>query len=392
MSEKAIKHASHAKRLGAFAIDAGMSLALGLLLFLFLGEKVIMEQGHYYENMSDCFLMLDRSGLANATPSQYTEGQYSTVEFHLPSEKSEYNPINSDGSFGYKNYENDLVYFFSTFMPSLGEYGYKIENNEKYDLSYFNSGWLGLKLEADGNGLYGNDYYQPGKDESDNLSLSVRPVLLPDVASKLENEETKEETAKALFAIYYKDTSEECFYYKAALMVVQSETYQTFYNKANEVFLLARIPALLIPPLVFFIAVPLFMKDGETLGKKILHLCLLSKDESAVKKYQSALHGLIFVIVPAAFLLPLEAGMIVMAVFLFAAIDMMTLMVNKNGQALEDRIAGTIVIDKSISSWGCAPDENKEEKADEEKVVEVEVSEKEEEKSSDVVNKDGETK
>lgn len=392
MSEKAIKHASNAKRLGAFAIDAGMSLALGFLLFLFLGERVIMENGHYYENMSDAFLMLDRSGLAKATPSQYTEGQYSTVEFHLPSEKSEYNPINSDGSFGYKNYENDLVYFFGEFMPKVSDYGYNIKDGEKYTLSYFNTEWLGLKLEADENGLYGNQYYQPGKDEEGHMSLNVRPALLPSVEEALTKDETKETTAKNLFQLYYTDNSTDCFYYKAALLVVESETYQKFYNDASTVLALAMVPTLLVPPLIFFIAIPLFMKDGETLGKKILHLCLLSKDESAIKKWQVAIHGLLFVLLPAAFLLPFEPGMILMAVFLFAAIDMMTLMVNKNGQALEDRIAGTIVIDKSISSWGCAPDENKEEKADEEKVVEVEVSEKEEEKSSDVVNKDGETK
>jgi hypothetical protein len=61
---------------------------------------------------------------------------------------------------------------------------------------------------------------------------------------------------------------------------------------------------------------------------------------------------------------------------------MMTLMVNKNGQALEDRLAGTIVIDKSISSWGCAPEEKKEEESektdvDETKVVDVEAKDKE---------------
>ena len=152
---------------------------------------------------------------------------------------------------------------------------------------------------------------------------------------------------------------------------------------------------MLIPPLVFFVIIPLFKKDGETLGKRILHLCLLSKDESAVKRWQVAVHGLIFVIIPAAFLLPLDVGMIFMAVFLFVAIDMMTLMVNKNGQALEDRLAGTIVIDKSISSWGCAPEEKKEEESektdvDETKVVDVEVSEKEEEKPSEDVSKDKE--
>lgn len=382
MSETAVKHASNAKRLGAFAIDAGISIVLGLLIFLFLGERVIMEQGHYYENISNAFLMLERSGLAKATPSQYSEGQYTAVEFHLPKADNEYNAVNSDGTFGYKNYEDDLVYFFSTFMPSVPEYGYNIKDSEKYNLSYFNKEWLGLSLTADENGLYGNQYYQPGKDESDNLSLNVRPILLPSVEADLANDEKKEATAKALYKLYYEDTSVECLYYKAALLVVESETYQTFYGDAKTVFTLAEVPTLLIPPLVFFVIIPLCKKDGETLGKRILHLCLLSKDESAVKRWQVAVHGLIFVIIPAAFLLPLDVGMIFMAIFLFVAIDMMTLMVNKNGQALEDRLAGTIVIDKSISSWGCAPEEKKEEESektdvDETKVVDVEAKDKE---------------
>jgi uncharacterized RDD family membrane protein YckC len=267
-------------------------------------------------------------------------------------------------------------------MPSVPEYGYNIKDSEKYNLSYFNKEWLGLSLTADENGLYGNQYYQPGKDESDNLSLNVRPILLPSVEADLANDEKKEATAKALYKLYYEDTSVECLYYKAALLVVESETYQTFYGDAKTVFTLAEVPTLLIPPLVFFVIIPLCKKDGETLGKRILHLCLLSKDESAVKRWQVAVHGLIFVIIPAAFLLPLDVGMIFMAVFLFVAIDMMTLMVNKNGQALEDRLAGTIVIDKSISSWGCAPEEKKEEESektdvDETKVVDVEAKDKE---------------
>ena len=377
MSDVSIKRAGNGKRVGAFAIDVLLGVVLGFLIFFFLGEQVIMENGHYFENASNAYKMLGDAGLADLKEDESNPELYSGLTYHVPGTGSKYNQINDDGTFGYLNYESDLVYFFSTFMPKAKELGYSIEENEKYNLAYFNSEWLGLNLTADANGSYGNAYYQPGKDEHDELSLSVRPVLRQEVAEALTKDETKKETASKLYALYYQDSDQSTFYYKAVLLVVQSESYQQFVGDANEVFFYAQIPTFLIPAILFFVVVPLCMKNGETIGKKILGLGLMHKDGGQANKIQVLLHYLIFVGICALLMIPSYAHFIRMAVMLFLAVDYMLMVMHPSNQALEDRLAKTVVADLRSANVTLQTEIAKESGETDSAVVEVEAKDKE---------------
>ncbi|MBP5092114.1 MAG: RDD family protein [Bacilli bacterium] len=373
MSDTVIKHAGTGKRVGAFIIDMVLSIILGVVIFLFLGEMVIMEKGNYFVNASKSYEMLSLSHLAEASKNEYRPELYSSIAYHMPEKGGKYNDINDDDSFGYQSYETDLIYFFSEFLPKSKELGYTIADYEKYSLEYFNKEWLSLKLEADEDGKYGNDFYMPGKDESSALSLSVKPTLRPEVASALENDEKKAEMAKSLLNYYFSSSSQDCLYYRALLLVIQSESYQRFVGDANNVYFLALIPTFVIPSAVFFILIPLLTKNGESVGKKMLSISLMSKSGYSAKKWQVLVHYLPFFIMGCLLMIPGYFNSVSMIILLVIAVDLMATMMHPEHQSLEDRMAKTLVVDKKASNWYLDPlqeeEANKKKEAD---VVEVE--------------------
>ena len=205
----------------------------------------------------------------------------------------------------------------------------------------------------------------------------MRPVLRQEVAEALTKDETKKETASKLYALYYQDSDQSTFYYKAVLLVVQSESYQQFVGDANEVFFYAQIPTFLIPAILFFVVVPLCMKNGETIGKKILGLGLMHKDGGQANKIQVLLHYLIFVGICALLMIPSYAHFIRMAVMLFLAVDYMLMAMHPSNQALEDRLAKTVVADLRSANVTLQTEIAKESGETDSAVVEVEAKDKE---------------
>lgn len=99
------------------------------------------------------------------------------------------------------------------------------------------------------------------------------------------------------------------------------------------------ISALTISSIILYLVIPLCMKNGETIGKKLFSIGLASaKDGFKVKKTQIIIRFLVF------FLIEILLSIFTLGIPLIISFSM--LVFNKNGYSLHDYFAATICIDR----------------------------------------------
>ena len=99
--------------------------------------------------------------------------------------------------------------------------------------------------------------------------------------------------------------------------------------------------------LVFFFAIPMIFKNGETLGKLIFHLCLVNKLGYRYNRLQLIPRFLFMMVIIIALYLFLGANIWFLGIVTFLALVSYGLAIfTKDHKAIHDYIAGTIVVDK----------------------------------------------
>lgn len=135
------------------------------------------------------------------------------------------------------------------------------------------------------------------------------------------------------------------------------EFFNTEYNEALRLFnnyddnyldlartitqysIIIMISALTISSIILYLIIPLCMKNGETIGKKLFSIGLASaKDGFKVKKTQIIIRFLVF------FLLEIILSIFTLGIPLIVSFSMLAF--NKNGYSLHDYFAATVCIDR----------------------------------------------
>ena len=175
---------------------------------------------------------------------------------------------------------------------------YEKYNNENINISTYNNA-------KDETNLFNNDYTI-----KDDASLNELKTFL----------EKEYNEALRLFNNYddkYMDLARDITMYSVAIM----------------------IGALIISTIILYLIIPLFMKNGETLGKKLFSIGLASaKDGFKVKRSQIIIRFLVFLLLE-----------LLLSVFTFGLpliISFSMLVFNKNGYSLHDYLAATVCIDR----------------------------------------------
>ena len=119
--------------------------------------------------------------------------------------------------------------------------------------------------------------------------------------------------------------------------------------------------AVLVTFTIFFFIIPLCFKNGETLGKKIMHTCLVNKLGYKYSRLQLIPRFLFptFLIVAVVFILGFSIWSLGIVTF-GLLISYLFVLFSKDNKALHDYFAGTLVIDARESTW--FKDINEEEK------------------------------
>lgn len=291
--------------------------------------------------------------IANATPygtqlrNDISSYQLDSGLYYL---NEEGNAAPYDNLATYTEYETRLVHFYTGYLVSECPAEYR----KNYDIYWYNVHILGL---TDTKGIYGNDtILEPAKTYGpqyfEYAEAGVDVLAEPKANMHVDNDKSKPLTqaAKGLLLTFYYSPTMQNAYYNAGRNLYYSDFYQkalsSYQNLTNVIPITAGVA---ISGLIFYFVLPLVLKNGATLAKKMFGLCLLSAGGYKVKRTQVLLRQtptilgatILFLFVP--FRIAVMVASLVLLASYIAAIF------TKNHQALHDFLGYTIVIDAKES-------------------------------------------
>lgn len=218
-----------------------------------------------------------------------------------------------------------------TFEPIADHYTspeYNVEINGELPVNLYTNDWFGKEI------LNIND-------ESSYFKIDeTKPTYLESIILKDENK--LDDALKFLRNAAYDAMSD----------LYHSHYFESLNNEIQAIQLFIFMPPFAISFGIFFLLIPLLMKDGQTLGKKVTHVAVISFDGYAAKKRQIILRELLlfFALFAGAFVFGIGItsfailGLVVVILFGITLIP-------KNKRAPHDYAAYTIVIDTIHSTW-----------------------------------------
>lgn len=129
-------------------------------------------------------------------------------------------------------------------------------------------------------------------------------------------------------------------------MVINCSTYKTLDEENRNMMLFTIvmiIPALFGSSLIFYFLIPICSKNGETIGKYLLGLGVLSADGYVLKRYYHIPRFLSLFIIEMAGGILSFGGLFLISYILFCF--------NKKRRSIHDFVGNSVVIDKKASVW-----------------------------------------
>lgn len=272
----------------------------------------------------------------------------------------------------YKRYEEIMTNYYLVFLPAQ-------DDTITYDNYWYNVHILGLN---DDRNLYGQEDLDaiqlPSKTGSTfwRYATEGEEVLYDQIGVPVDSfyeDGVLTQQAKVTLRTFYcsGDDSVRSVYYNA----IQNLFYQPFFLEYYNVYTAYSLPyplmvAAPLAALLIFLMFPLIFKNGASIGKKIMHCCLVNREGFTIKRAQVVLRTLPQILVGAVllFFLPLKWSVIIMSVLLFASYVLSIFELKK--RSVHDFIAGTMVIDEEESVFfDSLADQEAAEKAYEERMI-----------------------
>lgn len=150
----------------------------------------------------------------------------------------------------------------------------------------------------------------------------------------------------------------------AALIADEEVVY--LYNMVLNLTLLITTFSILITVLLLEFGVPLLLKNGQTLGKKIFGVALMRRDGVKVSSVQMFIRTVlgkftIEIMIPVYILMMIffnTIGIIAIAILgAIAVAELLSLMLSKTGSLIHDSIAGTVAVDMASQQIFESPEE-----------------------------------
>ena len=270
-----------------------------------------------------------------------------------------------------EQYEYDDYLSYQTMFYDFYHNYYASEMHKEYDIYWFNVFIYGQEDEL-------NLFEKSQLDARPTLVKVYGPALF---TYKLESEqpfyqefalpkesnngtsELSESAKKQLRSYFYVADNEvvegsiaakqKFIYYYALADLTSLPKLQSDYD--HYAFLASTLPlviAIFVTFMIFYFLIPMLFKNGETIGKKVMHICLVNKLGYQYRRLQLIPRFLAptFLIIAVIFitgfsfwsLLIVSGGLLIS--YLFSIFS-------KNNRALHDIFAGTLVVDARESTW-----------------------------------------
>ena len=162
-----------------------------------------------------------------------------------------------------------------------------------------------------------------------------------------------DETKKDDAIDYLKDASRE-----AVKELYYSDFYQDVEKKIEGLQIFMFVPSYLVSFGIFYFLFPLIFKDGETLGKKTMHIAVISFDGYKVKKRQIILRETLLLLGITVSGIVIGIGITSLATMCLGALILFVItMFSKVKRSPHDFASFTIVIDANTSVWFDNPED-----------------------------------
>ncbi len=338
--------ASQGVRIGAFIIDAAISLAFFMVFFFGCFNLIFNSTINFYEEKLHIFEV--NSHLVYEDENKVTKIYSSTED--------------------YKIYETPMTYYFFCYLT--GENIEVPEGKDKSDIySYAAPNYNDEIILDDGTKILPKDYYSISwynknileinddnldeektstlfiyeKDEDGNFlkdKLGVPKTKYYNTSTQKVADVTKTELAK-----FYTNKYIEAYkHFKAQSFYQKYEIPRNFFNGLSATL------AINVAGMISYILFPCIFKGGATLGKKFFKLGLANYEGYAVKKYQIPLRFIPFFITSLAVMF-LSTSYVIMVLIPIAVLltSFGLMMASPKKSAIHDYIARTLVIDMKSS-------------------------------------------
>ena len=309
---KQINNAHFAKRVLAVIMDAAVTIFAMFLLLVFAFLPIAEKGMHYSDKVATRFQYQIASGLF----VYYDELENGELKVY---EIKDIDKIN-------ENTKSDLVYN----LESSDEYFYF--NQAKYYFLHYKTGDVAEFIPSNAKV---EDFRAPNYADLIDGKAPIEVYTQSWFDAKVNELETPEKVLE--FAM--EDMSSQDYYIKSGKDIKWVQAFIIF-------------PPFALSFSIFFIMIPLIFKNGETLGKKTLHICFINNDGYSVKKRQIVFRQVLLFLYVAfsAFIIGIgltsfaTLGVGVLIYFIAAFIP-------KSHRSIVDFAAYTLEIDARTSVW-----------------------------------------
>lgn len=248
----------------------------------------------------------------------------------------------------YTKYEEIMTNYYLVYLPSQ-------DSALDYDVYWYNVHILGLHDDLS---RFSADDLAKIQEPSKDCVLWSYPVeggviqhdkLGVPADNLYEGGELKVESKAALLRFYCSEETRSV-YYNAMQDLFHRSYFEETYNRYTFFDLL--YPLVISAPLaafVIYLIIPLCFKNGETLCKKMLHLCLTNQYGFRIRKSQLVLRSLPAILLSAILLLFLNLIISVSIISILFFISFLLSVITPQKKAIHDYLAGTQVINERDS-------------------------------------------
>lgn len=344
-----IKPAGYGKSLLGFFLDFLFTAALAVLLYVTVGNLVVVPAAKYAEANETYTQLVEQSHLTDVVDGKVVDISYKAV-----------GGTGDAYQYGYQEYDKRIFYYYYVVVgQTSGETPFSFLSSDNFTTTISDKTSEAYKIEV-GKWIYTNIYRIQGDGKGkgnlyfalpqEDAGYKVSPSLKADVQAKLDDASTKESTASALLAYFRSASSSDTLYARSTTHFNSQPSVQNEILRMNTATYLALVPSIVISPLIFFFLIPVFSNNGRTLGKRIAGTAVIGANGYKAKKINIIFHYLIIMLEWELLLIPnLAIGM--MAWLFINLIGFMVLVMSKNHQSVHDKIAQTLVIKAKDSIW-----------------------------------------
>lgn len=344
--------AKQSSRIGALIVDFAFTFLLTL--------------GLYY----GCFGLIFTNFVTN---NDFTKMATYEINSHLcvyDKETKKIDIIQSDED--YKVYEVPVKYFYMSYLtgenievPSGGDTSnplkyaapnydrqVKIDDNtyvttkEFYSVSWYNKNVLGIEeTDYTGNEINPNvsAYFTFQKDDEGNINKDA--IGIPRNERYDSSSNSMKEITSTQLAKYYKEK-----YMTAYYTLLDQPFYSDVASHANFYTGISVAIPFIISSIISYVIIPLFTKNGATLGKLLFKICLANYEGYKFKKYQLLLRIIPLILVASSIVFVKSSIYVCLTIVtVIGLVSFCLMMASPKKCALHDYVARTIVVDKDAS-------------------------------------------